>query len=456
MSDKPAGYKVYYNSRCKKKTVLSRMQELEAVNKDLETALSHVNINVFEYDCISGCISFIDRKNPPFGFPVLIENGTAYILDNDILDQESADEFRRLFQQIDSGAAASAATLKLKSGSGNLWCRMTLTRFREKEGCSARVIGTIQDVSDRVMAELRYSKEEQYRMAMLADSRRVYEINVTRDKFMRLKSIEESTDYNMWKPYSEEMDKICRNQVYEEDWEVFLKVARKEHLLQAFMNGKSELYCEYRAVGEDGMLTWCSSTTHLLRDPLSGDIKAFTYAKDIDEQKKRELSLRRQAECDPLTGLYNRAAAERMIGQILAAPPAGGIHGFFLIDIDEFKHVNDTFGHIKGDELLKELSARFTTILRKDDVLARLGGDEFIIFIRNVNNHSYLIKVAKRLLSCARKAASLHGEGGAVSISIGIAIYPRDGSSFHQLYRNSDKALYRAKQSGKNRFEVYR
>lgn len=167
------------------------------------------------------------------------------------------------------------------------------------------IIGTIQDVTRRMESELRYSNERQYRIAMLAGSRRVYEINVIRDRFIKLEDIEDTTDYEKWSIYSETMSRMCRDQIYKEDWEIFLRVATRENLLQGYKKGITEFYCEYRSLAKNGNQNWASSETHLLRDPITEDIKGFIYAKDINLQKRRELALYQQAERDSLKGAYN-------------------------------------------------------------------------------------------------------------------------------------------------------
>ncbi|MEG0944343.1 MAG: diguanylate cyclase [Angelakisella sp.] len=422
-------------------------------NEILKIAFSHINVSVFVYDTSTKVLRFIDNKTPPFGLPTTINDPVNYIIDTNIVTPEYVKPLKQLFEQNRCGAEKVSATIKTQicqKKKEYQWYSVVLINCFDTEGVVTRVVGTMQDVTERVTAELRCSKEEQFRLAMMAENRRVYEINVTRDRFMFLETLRSNIDSDEWRPYTETMSIICKARVYREDWETFLKIATRNSLLTSFEGGKSEFHCEYRVVDEDGTLRWTASTTHLLKDPLSGDIKGFIYAKDIDSQKRQELLLRQQAERDPLTGMYNRAAAEKMIENILLESSADHLHGFLSIDIDDFKTANDTFGHVQGDYLLQQIASGFSNILRATDILARMGGDEFIVFLNDVRNISRVNSVAKRLCEyvhtlCLSEVDEIH-----FSISVGIATYPLNGTTFVELYKYSDAALYFAKQNGKN------
>lgn len=441
---------------CSKKTVLSEADPaIKKQNHILQLALSHINISIFEYDPTSGHILFIDNSLPLYGLPKELTEGPSQIVGENIINSSYIQNFYELFEKIRLGEKRTSATIKTDYGSHPGWDRIILSNVYDESGNPLYAIGTIQNVTDRVVAELHYSKEEQYRQAMLADASRVYEINVTRDRFMKLESIKDSTDYEHWNVYSKAMAHLCETVVFKEDWEVFKKVADRDSLLLAYAQGCTELYCEYRTLNTDGSFSWSSSTTHLLKDPLSEDIKAFTYAKNITDKKMQELALRKRAEYDPLTGLFNRGAAQKAIEEILSARDNHSFHGFLSLDLDGFKMVNDNFGHMMGDTVLVEVAKTLSNALRSDDILARMGGDEFVIFLKDAGNMSYIEKVAARLCQSIRDLSIHDALDYHISLSIGIALYPSDGATFTELYRNSDLALYYAKEHGKNRYITY-
>lgn len=418
-------------------------------------AVENVNMHVFVCDIPLHKLYFFESKTYPFGVLKGSEHTVQDIIDLNMMDEETISVFTSLFQRIEDGEKSADAIIKICSGKAPRWNHIMLINHFNEEGAPVRAVGTIQDVSHRVEMEQLYTNEKQFRLAMLADSRRVYEINVTRDRFIKLESIQDTTDCGLWDKYTSSMAELCKTLVYREDWDAFLKIATRENLIQGFDKGITEFHCEYRVVDEDGHTAWSSSTTHLLKDPVSNDIKGFIYVKDIDKQKELELQLYQQAESDPLTGIYNRRTAERLITEILLASGPEQLHGFLSLDIDDFKHVNDAFGHIKGDFLLQQLSCDIRKILRHKDVFARMGGDEFIVFLNDVDTIPSILDVANRLCECVSQICVHEKSDYYSTISIGISTFPSGGNTFAELYKNSDRSLYDVKQHGKNGISLF-
>jgi diguanylate cyclase (GGDEF)-like protein len=127
----------------------------------------------------------------------------------------------------------------------------------------------------------------------------------------------------------------------------------------------------------------------------------------------------------------------------------------FFIDLDRFKSINDSLGHEAGDRLLKEIAKRFKKSLRSVDVVSRLGGDEFVILIEEVNELSQISNIAHKLLTATIKPMVLTGEECRITASIGISMYPKDGTDEQSLMKNADMAMYFAKEEGKNNYQFY-
>ncbi len=178
----------------------------------------------------------------------------------------------------------------------------------------------------------------------------------------------------------------------------------------------------------------------------------------IDSQVKfYTKDLYRKANFDVLTHLPNRSYFQEVIQQILM--DAEGIDSSFtllFLDLDGFKKVNDQFGHPVGDELLKHASARLIASLREDDIVARLGGDEFVVLLIDSNDGRKTIEeVSKRIITNISLPYFLDNNEVKVSTSIGISIFPEDGSTISELMKNADTALYMAKHKGKKQFRFY-
>lgn len=178
---------------------------------------------------------------------------------------------------------------------------------------------------------------------------------------------------------------------------------------------------------------------------------------DITQMKENQAQLEFMAHHDPLTGLPNRALIETLLQQELdQAHRHNHIGGVLFIDLDHFKPVNDSFGHLAGDELLRAVAKRLGARLREGDSLGRLGGDEFILLLSMLNDPQDAAVVARDLIAALNKPFQLSG-GHEVYIggSVGISLSPQDGNTVSELMKNADAAMYLAKESGRNQFSFY-
>lgn len=180
---------------------------------------------------------------------------------------------------------------------------------------------------------------------------------------------------------------------------------------------------------------------------------AFRDITELEEQRKEVTHLKRASTMDGLTQVQNRIAIEQEINQHIAENP-DEIGLVLLLDLDNFKLVNDQFGHQEGDSLLIETATKLKTFCRSTDRVGRLGGDEFIVFLRSVEEKD-AEPLVERIIQHLKKEYNNSGTSFEVTTSIGIAHYPKDGKTFSELYRCADVALYDAKNRGKNCFCRY-
>ncbi|MHB1075213.1 putative bifunctional diguanylate cyclase/phosphodiesterase [Thiobacillus sp.] len=159
---------------------------------------------------------------------------------------------------------------------------------------------------------------------------------------------------------------------------------------------------------------------------------------------------------DGLTGLPNRSLFSKLLGQsIHQAHRHNRQLAVLFLDLDHFKHINDTLGHEAGDQLLQEVANRLKACLRDSDTVARLGGDEFVVLLPELDEGKYVSAVAQKILSAVARPFILVGEEFRVTASIGISTYPQDGLDEQTLTKNADIAMYQAKEEGKNNFQFY-
>jgi diguanylate cyclase (GGDEF)-like protein len=177
---------------------------------------------------------------------------------------------------------------------------------------------------------------------------------------------------------------------------------------------------------------------------------------EIAERRLADQRVVHMAHHDALTGLPNRTLLADRVGQAIArAHRSGGKLAVLFLDLDRFKNVNDSFGHAVGDMLLTAVSARLTASRREEDTVARLGGDEFIVSIPDVSDAAEAESVAARILSDLAKPFTINGHQLHADVSIGIALYPRDGDTAETLMRNADTAMYHAKESGRGNYQFF-
>ncbi|MCH5259294.1 MAG: GGDEF domain-containing protein [Lachnospiraceae bacterium] len=162
-----------------------------------------------------------------------------------------------------------------------------------------------------------------------------------------------------------------------------------------------------------------------------------------------------KADTDLLTGLTNKLATERKIKDYMAAHPDTQSM-LFILDVDNFKKINDTLGHAFGDEVLRSLGQQITAIFRASDIIGRVGGDEFMIFLKGIADDETIRKEAKKVESFFKNFQAGEYVKYAATASIGVAIYPQEGSDFETLYKAADQGLYKAKKRGKNQLAFYR
>lgn len=207
---------------------------------------------------------------------------------------------------------------------------------------------------------------------------------------------------------------------------------------------------------KDGTLYPARQTVTPILDQ-QGEISHFiSVQEDISQEKRNEEQLRHNASHDLLTGLPNRLLMhEHLQHAIHTAQRSRDLVGILFIDLDHFKIVNDSLGHLAGDALLREVTARLSACLRVGDTLARLGGDEFVVLLPGINSPLHTAVVANKMIDALRSPILLGSHELTIGCSIGISLYPLDGEDADTLLKNADTAMYNAKGSGRNGFRFY-
>jgi diguanylate cyclase (GGDEF)-like protein/PAS domain S-box-containing protein len=190
---------------------------------------------------------------------------------------------------------------------------------------------------------------------------------------------------------------------------------------------------------------------------LKGSEGVVVVIRDITERRQTEEEIRQMAYHDSLTGIPNRKLFSDRLNIALAQAERNQKKvGIAMLDLDNFKDVNDTLGHVMGDLFLKAMAERLSAELREGDTVARFGGDEFMLILPDLKVTEDAIQVAQKIVDSFCKPFLVDTHQLVITTSIGIAVYPNDGTDEGMLLKNADIAMYQAKQAGRSRYELYK
>ena len=189
-------------------------------------------------------------------------------------------------------------------------------------------------------------------------------------------------------------------------------------------------------------------------DSWDGIPSLYSIGLDITKERKQMEKLQHIAEKDALTGIYNRSEVEKQIKDYLESHP-DHMAALFMIDTDNFKRINDTMGHMTGDMVLAEMASGMKKIMRDSDIVGRVGGDEFTIFMKDIQSVDDVEKKAKDLIQMFHRLFEKDKSAVSITCSMGVSLYPEDGSNFKDMFVKADQALYQAKSRGKNGYIRY-
>ena len=327
-----------------------------------------------------------------------------------------------------------------------VWWLMRQRRFSARRALEmARLDGKLQRTRDA----LRQS-EERYALAALAANDGLWDWDLVRDRCdfsLRWRAMLGLENTPLLPLAREWLDRVHPDDS-----------PRLRAELEALLSGSSpRLESEHRLRHADGTWRWVLVRALALRDRGSRASRLAGSITDISARKRAEEELRRAAMHDGLTGLVNRAYfleyLERAVARVQRRPDRA--IGLLFLDLDRFKQINDSLGHLAGDRLLASIARRLQGSVRPGDVLARLGGDEFAVLLDDLRDPTDATRVAERMQEALHMPLLSDGGEVVVTASIGIAFGGIGIEGHEELLRDADLAMYRAKASGKARFEVF-
>lgn len=316
------------------------------------------------------------------------------------------------------------------------------------------ITGIIRKYNAQIV-RLTVEREKKHQSAFQAETEKIYEsiyeIDITHNcaASESTESYFETLGVPSDTPFDQTLAIVAEKQIKEEYRKGYLETFSTEKVLKAFSEGREKLHYDFMISGDGGKnYYWMRITARIFSWEEDQSVRMFIYRQNIDDEKRREKDMTDKMEQDSLTGLYNKAATQKYINHRLLAE-SNRTYGFFILDVDNFKTINDTMGHAAGDLAITEFARILKGQFRAEDIVGRIGGDEFVVFVP-IPDRDWLVDRADLLVKILRRDFIREDEKCSITASIGISVAPQDGTTFETLYKNADKALYETKKNGKD------
>lgn len=253
--------------------------------------------------------------------------------------------------------------------------------------------------------------------------------------------------------YSETIDAIVEQLTAPEFKTEYWHMLSRENILKEYAAGNDSF--EYECIERSDKINyrWIRIHIYIFRSQVTDTIRIISYVKNIDNAKRQLIDLLERSQLDAMTGTYNRNSIPYVIGNVLMNNQQR-LHAIILIDIDDFKSINDTYGHIAGDKVIAETAKILKGLVRPTDFVARMGGDEFLVFMTSIKHPNDAIRKATDIQTVLLEWRTPQLDNVKWTFSMGIRIIDKM-EEFDDLYYDADQALYQAKSMGKNQYCSY-
>ncbi|RDB64602.1 hypothetical protein C1878_01780 [Gordonibacter sp. 28C] len=444
---------------------VSMQKQLAVEDEMLYRIIRRANLNVWIYDIEHDAITFQNLSSNGIAsllaqadLPNVLPKGAASDLDANALPDDVGRILKRMAREVQWGRNVARDIEVQTDDDEILELRVTCEAVTDPSGKPARVIGYMEETKSNQPAAHPSANSSRLLEMLKGKAVEHWYVNLSTKSFLS------AADRKAWRKATgivledwsgttpqERIGEVVRSQKDAEAVEAFLDF---DAMLSQYKKGSRFGSLEFRQWSEKGE-RWMELSYRLIRLEEGGSVFAHLSVSDIDERKRRELELEDKAAHDALTGLMNRQAASTLLPGALEETLRKGTSGaLIIIDLDDFKQVNDEYGHLAGDVVLSGIGRHLKSAFRKNDLVCRWGGDEFIVYCDDISRSSLSRRVGT-LCDTPWKTQVQHGTSIELSASAGIALVPGHGSKFTEVYERADEALYCAKSDGKAHFRFY-
>lgn len=434
-------------ARESKQIVEKAFDEARISNERFQVIMKYIPCDILEYDLNTNNMSWFDKKTG---------NKLNVMTDNKVtMNRESygvvypamKNVLKSLYERMNGGEKVIVEILEGKDRTGEMkWGRFTATAVKNSWDMPVQAMCVIEDITDSIGTSMELA--DKFTAALKSTYDEVYELDLKKDSIAPLytknrifKRDEAFTPANV--AFADYALHPQKRAFYKANMSV-------ENLTEKVLSGGKNLYIECE-VWYHSMQMYRNTSFTVIKSTWSDDT-VLMFMRDIEEQTNERKLLIEKSQKDNLTGLYNKHAFYDECKKYIESD-IDDSYAIMFLDLDNFKSVNDTFGHIKGDEAIQTAAEKLQLIFSNFDIISRFGGDEFCILIKNVP-HEILIDKLEWTVQKMREEYSDASHTVNISTSIGVALCS-EGIEFGELLNRADKALYSAKERGKDRYVIY-
>lgn len=450
------------------RSAISRAEDAQRALKDqlshteqlFRIARQHSRLNIWEYDIDGHRIIQSKDSQTIHGHGPVVEDVPESLIRSGYVHPDSVENTRKIYRKLEAGETevSAAIQVRLPQSDQYWWEKVTYINQPEAAGQPRWAVGVSEDVTAQKEAELRVYQEETMHELLAWDLMYSFRLNMTRNR------VEESWRYSGGKARPVDSDANCdtvfrriMDSIANEDDRKRFQANYSCEMIKECVAAKNPIPdFEYRKKRDDGMIVWVALNLRGVTAPSTGEQLLFGYARNIDMQKKRELALRKKAEIDELTGLYNYNTVKLLVEDVLGKrlEQAGG-DALILLDVDSFKLANQAAGFLGGDQVLKEMSARIRENLPVNSIVGRMNADVFLIFLYDMGSDREIRQLAEDLRRSLSRTYNIQGQQVPLTVSGGISFHFTTGMSYDQMYQYALHALDNAKRGGGDRLLSY-
>lgn len=372
---------------------------------------------------------------------------------NQIVHPHFFNRFREMFHDVQNKENNYGTEMLLRTKEGAYeWFKLKSRHLSARKKDANTIVVMIDPADSERAMELEYMRKSDFYEALISETVAYAEIDVESGHL--------TMAGGLWAEYEEkygeksaDFEKIIHSYVSRvvcpEDVEEYEHHMDVNYMKEMYRQGTDTWKYSFRRYINE-KLCWVEMVTHVFQDRYTENMYALLYLKNIDAEKKRELAQENAAQRDPLTNVYNRSAFEYEVVHFVETMGQNATGALILLDIDDFKKINDRYGHLKGDETLKALTDILKHTFRSQDLIGRLGGDEFLVFVKGVNTREILDHRMEELFQRLADTSEF-----CLACSAGISFANGKDINYRELVEKADNALYESKAKGKNQYSYF-